>query len=88
MTGLDKYVDMAPEARPRRSLWTVWLGGFCFLNIYSTYICGLDTAVQVSRFVGIGILWGIPCVPTYSAKKNIKAIAPKKMVRRSRSALS
>ncbi|KAI9758074.1 MAG: hypothetical protein M4579_003205 [Chaenotheca gracillima] len=75
----DKYKDTPLAARPRRWVWLSWMGLLSGLTIWSTYVCGLSIAIRIHRFLLIGMLWGTPCIPTYSAHKGFIFSKPKRL---------
>lgn len=76
----DKYKDLPPERRPRRWVWRLWVSLMTGVASTSTYMCGLYTAIRIHRFLAIGMLWGIPCMPGFSPSEGLRIYKPKAVV--------
>ena len=79
-TAYDKYRDVPLNTWGVRWACRTWFAALILTMIYSSHLCGFETALRLQRFLAIGMLWGSPCVPMYTAKWGLKMVKPKRVV--------
>lgn len=78
--GGDKFKDMPRDTRPSAKFWVPWFGSFLSLAVWTTYLCGMGTAVQLLRFLALELLWSTPSIPFYTSKKGLHFLKLKNVV--------
>ncbi|KLJ10738.1 hypothetical protein EMPG_13881 [Blastomyces silverae] len=73
----DTYKDLPPSSRPRKWIWRLWIYFLWAIVITCTFLSGVETSVRIYQFSLIGLLWGTPCIPHFSASSGVSLSKPK-----------
>lgn len=77
---MDTYKDLSPSDRPSKLIWNIWVYGVWSIVLACTLLLDLKTIYDIYRVLPLGLLWGIPCVPAYTATKGWILSKPKTLV--------
>lgn len=78
--AMDTYKDLSPSDRPSKLIWNIWVYGVWSIVLACTLMLDLKTVYDIYRVLPLGLLWGIPCVPAYTATKGWILSKPKTLV--------
>lgn len=78
--AVDTYKDVALVDRPRKWIWKTWLYAMWAIVAVCTALSGLQTAILIYRVLPLGLLWGAPCIPSFSRTDGLALTKPKTLV--------
>ncbi|KIL93917.1 hypothetical protein FAVG1_02479 [Fusarium avenaceum] len=78
--SMDTYKDLSPSDRPSKLIWNIWVYGVWSIVLACTLLLDLKTVYDIYRVLPLGLLWGIPCVPAYTATKGWILSKPKTLL--------
>lgn len=82
--AIDTYKDVPLSSRPQKWIWKTWTYGLWAIVAACTMMSGWQTAIIVYRVLPLGLLWGAPCIPSFSKSNRLSLTKPKTLVRPSR----
>ncbi|PGH04562.1 hypothetical protein GX51_03393 [Blastomyces parvus] len=77
----DTYKDLPPPSRPRKWIWRLWIYSLWAIIMTCTFLSGMETSIRIYQFSLIGLLWGTPCIPHFSASSGMNLSKPKTVLR-------
>ncbi|KAF4958034.1 hypothetical protein FSARC_11131 [Fusarium sarcochroum] len=78
--SMDTYKDLPPSNRPSNWIWKSWIYGLWAIVLACTVTLDLETIYDIYRVLPLGLLWGIPCIPMFSASKGLVLNKPKALL--------
>ncbi|KAJ3537417.1 hypothetical protein NM208_g6323 [Fusarium decemcellulare] len=78
--SIDTYKDIPKTNRPSAWVWKAWVYGLWAIVLTCTVMLDLQTVYDIYRVLPLGLLWGVPCIPSYSASKGLVLSKPKTLL--------
>ncbi|KAF5013351.1 hypothetical protein FDECE_654 [Fusarium decemcellulare] len=78
--SIDTYKDIPKTNRPSTWVWKAWVYGLWAIVLTCTVMLDLQTVYDIYRVLPLGLLWGVPCIPSYSASKGLVLSKPKTLL--------